>query len=537
MKFASLRTLNLNYNTIANFPDFAGGVAPVLTNLSLRNNNFINSETIVERRLRADASGNTILNKIPTTVQYLDLAGNFTGSIDQGIFTRFTTLLSLNLGRGGGPRFTNDDQTAVAPNVSPTVETYNIENNDFRLLDTTNTSQSTNVKYLENLKWLNVSGNYYMTDNLSPPLGDGLSPNNNFIIEVRTNSTGLTLIDCNNKPTLERYYAQHMYQPGSWFNSSGTYKFDNCSSLTNLYMYRCRLTGAFPKFTNMKLQYLDLRQTRMSGGGPTRGTGSELASDADYVLPRDTFIGAPELTTFYSSHDYNGNTKPIHPDAFKFTPALTWFQWNSSYKTGGTLPDLTNCGNLYWLHLSGNRFGDDGTGIPTFSTNTKIRYIYLHDNQLTGTIPELKNLPSLDYLYLYNNKFTSIIQPGSLPNIRRIYLHINQIAGIIPDFTSCPRVQYLSLFRNKFNGYTVGSFLQLYHIRLVDVSNNNLPQSSINKIVDDLYDNWTAYNRRGVSINLRNNTAVGSSIKSLPSDPQLDKIYEMRAGGWSITID
>ena len=30
---------------------------------------------------------NTILNKIPTSVQYLDIAGNFYGHIDQGIFT------------------------------------------------------------------------------------------------------------------------------------------------------------------------------------------------------------------------------------------------------------------------------------------------------------------------------------------------------------------------------------------------------------------------------------------------------------------
>ena len=140
-------------------------------------------------------------------------------------------------------------------------------------------------------------------------------------------------------------------------------------------------------------------------------------------------------------------------------------------------------------------------------------------------------------MYLYNNKFDAITEPGSLPNLRRLYVHQNNIQGVIPDFTSCPRMQYLALFTNKFNGYTVGSFKELYNIRYIDVSNNNLPQSAINKIVDDLYENWTSYKRGGVSINLRNNTAIGASIKTLPSDPQLDKIYELRAGGWSITID
>tara|TARA_B100001113_G_scaffold271557_1_gene226326 strand:- start:19 stop:831 length:813 start_codon:yes stop_codon:yes gene_type:complete len=270
----------------------------------------------------------------------------------------------------------------------------------------------------------------------------------------------------------------------------------------------------------------------MDGGGQ-----SSSDSDTLFVLPRDTFLGAPKLQTFYSVNSFNNNYNPIHPQAFTFTPELRNLYWYSYSRTGGALPDLTNCGNLYWLHLSNNAFGNDGSGMPTFSTNTNIGYIYLHNNQLTGTIPEIKNLSSLDYLYLYNNNFNSITDPGSLPNLRRFYVHINNIQGAIPNFTTCPRLQYLALFRNKFNAYTVGSFKELYNIRYIDVSNNNLPQSAINKIVDDLYENWTSYNRGGVSINLRNNTAIGASIKTLPSNPQLDKIYEMRAGGWSITID
>ena len=167
----------------------------------------------------------------------------------------------------------------------------------------------------------------------------------------------------------------------------------------------------------------------------------------------------------------------------------------------------------------------------------KLNYIYLHNNQLSGTIPKIKNLPSLYYLYLYNNNFNQLSEFGSLPNLQRLYVHINNIQGAIPDFTSCPNMRYLALFRNKFNAYTVGSFKELYNIRYIDVSNNQLPQSSINKIVDDLYDNWTSYKRGGVSINLRNNYAIGVDIPTLPSDPQLDKIYELRASGWSITID
>ena len=125
VKFATMQSLDLDRNNITNFPDFDGGVAPVLTKLCLRNNKFYQSEIAVERKLIADGSGNTILNKIPTTVQYLDIAGNFYGSIDQGIFTRFTALRTLQLGRDGGAYFHPETgKTSTLPNVAPTVENY-----------------------------------------------------------------------------------------------------------------------------------------------------------------------------------------------------------------------------------------------------------------------------------------------------------------------------------------------------------------------------------------------------------------------------
>ena len=535
VKFATMQSLDLDRNNITNFPDFDGGVAPVLTKLCLRNNKFYQSEIAVERKLIADGSGNTILNKIPTTVQYLDIAGNFYGSIDQGIFTRFTALRTLHLGRDGGAYFHPETgKTSTLPNVAPTVENYYMYNNDFRRFDSTNTATSKNVRNLDQLKIMYIGSNYELENKDIAGndfnIDQGIS--SDVIEKVYTNSTGLPLVDLNNKATLQEYHGNYMRNAGSWFNGSGTYKFDNCAELTKLYLYAAKTTGGFPKFTNPKLDYLDNRYNSMNGGGPTSNP-----SDTNFVLPRDTFIGAPKLQTFYSVNSYNGNSKPIHPDAFTFTPELTNLYWYSYYNTGGSLPDFTNCGNLKWLHLSNNRFGDDGSGMPAFTTNTNINYIYLHNNQLSGTIPEIKNLPSLYYLYLYNNNFNQLSEFGSLPNLQRLYVHINNIQGAIPDFTECPNMRYLALFRNKFNAYTVGSFKELYNIRYIDVSNNQLPQSSINKIVDDLYDNWTDYKRGGVSINLRNNTAIGSTIPSLPSDPQLDKIYELRASGWSITID
>ena len=526
-KFATLTTLNLSSNRLKNFPDL-NSIAPSIVDLNLSYNNFWLSETSTERKLRK-SGGTTILDKIPSTLKYINIAGNFYGSIDDHIFAdRFgSNLITFNLARGGGAYFHPDDQTSKVPTVGPNVETYSIYGNDFRSFSASDTGNGRySVKELTKLKGLTLGSNYYLSDSgLSSALVNGLS--SNLIESVNIYATNLPILNMANKTSLITFNANYTRNAGTLFSGS-TYKFNNCSSLTHLYLYAASFTGAFPKFTNEKLTYLDMRYNSMSGGGPTSST-----TDTEAVLPKDTFASTPKLQTFYF---ISGSviTKKIHEDAFIHCPDLTNLYWYSYNTTTGALPDLTNCGNLHWLHMSDNKF--EGS-MPTFSVNSNIGYIYLHNNNLTGTIPELKNLSSLDYLYLYNNQFTGLEEFGSLPNLRRFYCHINNIQGQIPDFTDCPRMQYLALFRNQFSAYAPGSFSQLWYIRYIDVSNNKLPQSSINKIVDDLYDNWTNYKRGGVSINLRNNTAIGASIKTLPGIAQLDKIYEMRAGGWSITID
>lgn len=524
-KFATLTNLNLSSNRIKTFPDL-NSIAPSISDLNLRNNNLWLSEIATERKLRK-SGGTTILDKIPSTLTVIDISGNFYGSIDDHIFAdRFgSNLITLNLGRNGGAYFHNDDQTAKLPTVGENVENYYGYSNDFRqFLASDSGNDRYSVKDLTKLKNLHLGGNYYLSDNIS--LVNGLS--SNLIQSVHINSTGIPVMNMADKTSLISFTASYARNAGTWYNSSGSYKFNNCSSLTHLYTYAASFTGTFPKFTNEKLKYLDLRYNSMSGGGPSSST-----IDTEAALPRDTFASTPKLETFYFVSS-SVNTKKIHEDAFINCPDLRNLYWYSYYRTTGVLPNLTSCGNLHWLHMSSNKF--EGS-MPTFSVNNNIGYIYLHNNNLSGTIPELKNLSSLDYLYLYNNQFTGLEEFGSLPNLRRFYCHINNIQGPIPDFTNCPRMQYLALFRNQFSAYAPGSFSQLWYIRYIDVSNNKLPQSSINKIVDDLYDNWSNYKRGGVSINLRNNTAIGSSIKSLPSNDQLDKIYEMRAGGWSITID
>jgi hypothetical protein len=88
----------------------------------------------------------------------------------------------------------------------------------------------------------------------------------------------------------------------------------------------------------------------------------------------------------------------------------------------------------------------------------------------------------------------------------------------------------LILFNNQFTNYTSGSFSQLYRIRYLDLSNNQLTQQAVNSIISDLYDNYTTVNRSSVTINLRGN--------SLPSGQDiLDKVDFLRSKGWSLVYE
>ena len=117
---------------------------------------------------------------------------------------------------------------------------------------------------------------------------------------------------------------------------------------------------------------------------------------------------------------------------------------------------------------------------------------------------------------------------GSLPSLYTFEVHNNQITGEIPDFSACPNLYYLIMFNNQFDSYKPGAFAKNYRIRYIDISNNNLNQTAVDQLLSDLFDNWSDYNRGGVTINLRGNDT--------PSEEGLENVTILRSKGWSITL-
>ena len=106
------------------------------------------------------------------------------------------------------------------------------------------------------------------------------------------------------------------------------------------------------------------------------------------------------------------------------------------------------------------------------------------------------------------------------------------MSGSIPDFSGCSKIQRIYLYNNQLNDYNNGSLSTNTRLRVLYLQNNNLSQSSINKIIEDLFTNFENFERSGVIVNLTNNTAPGGN------DEVLEKLdYLRREAKWSISTD
>ena len=80
--------------------------------------------------------------------------------------------------------------------------------------------------------------------------------------------------------------------------------------------------------------------------------------------------------------------------------------------------------------LSGN--------IPNFSNLSNLTNLSLQNNQLSGSIPDFNNLPNLSYLSLQNNQLSGSIPAfNNLPALYTLQICPNNLTGNIPGFYSC----------------------------------------------------------------------------------------------------
>jgi len=578
-KLSVCTNLDFAYNQLKTFPNFSF-IAPSLQTLSIMRNPFYLSDIESERTLNA-----VVLEKIPTTLTTLNIEGTFYRSIERNIISaRLFKLQSFNCGRGGGAYFHQDTRNnsgtpptevringgsattgsdkgsdAFCPDMPNTVTNYNIKGNDFRSVDnnaipaggTAKDSNGIDVTYpngsfsykkLPDLVSLDISSNTSLSDGAhSLASADSISSINYSATSVAIpdnliGKTSLTSFSSTNNSG-----SSDIANNRSLLNSSGGYKFDGCSSLSEVSFYQTNLGAInFPsKFTNTSLSSLDLRYTSIKGGKP--GVNDNLQ---EYVIYAETFKDAVELKNLYVDSGNLGVNFPtgknrIHPDAFMFNPKLYYIWYRSYDKTTGDISQLFNSNPaLQYIWMQSNKF--NGT-IPNFVANPNIHYVNLQYNQLTGSIPAFKNLNNLRYLYLQNNNLTGIGKPESLPNLETYQAPNNNISGQIPDFSGCNNIRSISLRNNQITSYKVGAFAKIYSVNFIDVKFNHLSQTDLDNILIDLHKNWNTTKRGGVSINIKNQTvndpnASNNGAQIFPTEAGFSKARILVANGWSIGI-
>ena len=568
-------TLDFGYNQLKIFPNIAF-IAPKLSTLSLMENPFYLSDNEFERKFN-----NLVVDKLKTTsgsggnssITTLNMHGTFPGSIERHLISsKLPNLTSLNFGRGGGVTFHPDDRgndtgdsnyiadnrgdEAYCPDVPSGVTNYSIQYNDFRSVDLRSTASgnvsvvitdpsdgslstgttslpngSYSFKKAPNLTNLNVYGNYYLDETHTSGdynLQSGGNGKNDSLISIDFGGTALAIPNMQGSNSLETF--RQSYGRGGTTNklvdTGGVYRFENCSALKTLSFYGTNLGAInFPinGFTNTNLTSLDLRYTSIKGG---------IEGDESEVIKQNTFASCPNITHI-DIDSPNLLAQEINFNAFKLNPKLNAIHLRSYGAVTGILPDFSANIVLRSLFLERNNF----TGsLPNFGSNQEINYVNVISNAFSGQIPAFTNLSSLHNLQLNNNAFTSIGEPNNLPNLYYYYAHNNQLTGEIPDFTTCTNLRYLTLYNNQLSAYKVGSFRSLYRIRYFDLSNNNLSQTAQDNIIFDLYDNWFAIKRGGVTINLRGNkNSIG--VNETPSDEAKEKAVILVANGWNVSVN
>jgi hypothetical protein len=223
-------------------------------------------------------------------------------------------------------------------------------------------------------------------------------------------------------------------------------------------------------------------------------------------------------------------TSPIDFQAFTDLPDLRYIWFRSYGRVTGAIPTFQGNPLLNNIFMQSNAF----TGSPpSLVGNPSISSVDFSFNKLNGTIPTYQNLGNLYQLYLQGNQLVNIGEFINLPSLTYLYIQDNLIGQVgaaeIPDLSDCPSLRFFIAYNNKFENYKPGAFASLTQIRIIDLSDNPLKESAMEKIFEDLYTNWNTVKRGSVTINLR---GCGSQ-----SETALEYILILRNNGWSITID
>ena len=222
------------------------------------------------------------------------------------------------------------------------------------------------------------------------------------------------------------------------------------TGLTLLWLRDNQFTESIPTLPT-GLTSLDLRDNQLTGPIPNLPTSLiHLHLDNNRLSERIPTTLPTGLTLLHLSN--NRLTGPI--PALSALTSLTELLLRHNQLTG-PIPNLSTLTRLTTLWLQDNQLGtnENGEQIATPLDNlasklpTSLTLLYLNNNQLTGSIPDL-SATGLTTLWLQDNDLTGNLDGLSSLNPQTLYLHNNRLSGAIPAFPNATGHFRLSLYGN-----------------------------------------------------------------------------------------
>ncbi|KAG6544955.1 hypothetical protein Mapa_013647 [Marchantia paleacea] len=244
------------------------------------------------------------------------------------------------------------------------------------------------------------------------------------------------------------------------------------------------LKGPLPDFSGLSnLQYLDLRYCGLSGSLP------ELKES-------EALLGIQ-----FSDNNFSGS---IPPALFQQKNQVQWLEMENNPGLSGNVPDVSQLTGLEILKI----YDCNVSGpLPTFETNSLLRFLLLQNNHLTAFPSDMRVLTKLEGINVANNSisgglpllpagsnqtntdgyrlkdltFSNNNFSGEIPKswseltfLENLSLDFNSLSGVIPtDFGNLTKLKTLDLRNNSFSGPIPDDLGRLENLLTLDLRNNN----------------------------------------------------------------